>query len=76
MRNALLVAAACIGLTACNEEKTYTVDELLNDPATLGRIYKECGNDPGRLGSTPNCKNAAQARWKASLNNMHKALSQ
>lgn len=76
MRKVLLVAVGCIGLSACNEEKSYTVDDLLKDPATLERVYKECGNDPGRLGNTPNCKNAAQANWKSKLNNMQKSLTQ
>ncbi len=76
MKKMLIAAVASLGLAACkgNEEKVYTIDELVNDPATLARIYKECGNDPGRLSETPNCKNAAQAQWKSRLNNMQKAL--
>jgi len=76
MKKLLIAIVACLGLAACNgnDEKVYTVDELVNDPATLERIYKECSNDPSRLSETPNCKNVAQARWKSRLNNMEKAL--
>lgn len=74
MKKLLLATVACLGLAGCNDEKTYTVDELVQNPAILERVYKECANDPGRLGETPNCKNAAQAQYKSRLNNMQKAL--
>ncbi|MGE4409603.1 MAG: EexN family lipoprotein [Sphingobium sp.] len=70
-----------LGLAACESEKAetqknYTVQELLNDPATLKRIYDECSNDPGRLSQTPNCQNAAQANWKYTLQKMNRHLAQ
>ena len=76
MTKMLMAMVACLGLAACNDndEKVYTVDELVNDQVTLTRIYKECGNDPGRLSETPNCKNAAQAQWKSRLKNMKDSL--
>ena len=59
-------------LISCSEqaERTYTVDELIADEALLAEIMATCGNNPGELGNTPNCQNAAAADFKARLKRM------
>ncbi|ODR88399.1 EexN family lipoprotein [Sinorhizobium alkalisoli] len=62
----LLVLAAC----SREAERVYTVDELVADEALLSRIVAECRNNPGELGNTPNCQNAAAADFRARLERM------
>lgn len=62
----LLVLAAC----SKEAERVYTVDELVADEALLSRIVAECRNNPGELGNTPNCQNAAAADFRARLERM------
>ncbi|MBK5570016.1 EexN family lipoprotein [Ensifer adhaerens] len=59
-------------LVSCSEqaERTYTVDELLADESLLSEIIATCRNNPGELGNTPNCQNAAAADFKARLKRM------
>ena len=81
MKSILFATIACLGLAACGEapvvdQKVYTVDELMSDQATLARIYAECGNHPGRLSETPNCKNAGLANYRSKLQGMRKPVQQ
>lgn len=63
-------------LVSCTEqgERIYTVDELIADEALLSDVIATCRNNPGELGNTPNCQNAAAADFKARLERMGKAL--
>lgn len=63
-------------LVSCSEqaERTYTVDELIADEALLSQIIAACRNNPGELGNSPNCQNAAAAEFKARFRRMRKAL--
>jgi len=63
-------------LAACSQEseRMYTVDEFIADEALLTRTISECGNNPGELRDTPNCRNAEAADGKLRLQNMRKAL--
>lgn len=63
-------------ITSCSEqsEKSYTVSELLADPALLANIIGECRNNPGELAKTPNCQNAESADGKLRLEQMRKSL--
>lgn len=57
-----------------NGEKTYSVEDFLADEALLAEHVEKCRNNPGELGQTPNCINAAAADGKARLERMNKAL--
>ncbi|EMG51301.1 hypothetical protein WYI_23075 [Ochrobactrum sp. CDB2] len=62
-------------LTGCSQaEKTYSVDDFLANDALLAEHVEKCRNNPGELGQTPNCVNAAAADGKARLQRMKKAL--
>lgn len=63
-------------LTACSGEndKVYTVDELISDEALLTNIIGECRNNPGELLNTANCRNAEAADGKRRLERMRKSL--
>ncbi|MCA1493301.1 EexN family lipoprotein [Ensifer sp. NBAIM29] len=66
------LSATLLVLAACSKEaeRVYTVDELVADEALLSRIVAECRNNPGELGNTPNCQNAAAADFRARLERM------
>ncbi|WP_266064352.1 EexN family lipoprotein [Brucella intermedia] len=63
-------------LAGCSQPSTstYTVEEFLADEALLAEHVEKCRNNPGELGQTPNCVNAAAADGKARLERMNKAL--
>ncbi|WP_273794948.1 EexN family lipoprotein [Brucella intermedia] len=67
-----LTIALVVGCS--NGEKTYSVEDFLADEALLFEHVEKCRNNPGELGQTPNCVNAAAADGKASLQRMNKAL--
>ncbi len=56
-----LLLAICF--SGCGEEKTKTVEYYMLDEnaVELQTKLKECGDNPGELGLTPNCINAAKA---------------
>jgi Prokaryotic membrane lipoprotein lipid attachment site len=62
MNRILFATVACIVLSACNTEKTYTRDDFLNDEALYKKYLERCTNDQGTYGSTPNCINLSAAR--------------
>ena len=62
----LLLLAAC----SKDTERIYTVDELMADKALLADLVGKCRSNPGELGNTPNCQNAAAADFKARLERM------
>jgi len=57
-------------LTSCdnNANNTYDVQYYLDNPNILSETIKKCNNDPGTLGKTPNCINAAMANRRLFLN--------
>jgi hypothetical protein len=62
----LIVSCALIGLSACEKkaaiEEVRTVDWYLANQDALKAKEAECQNNPGVMGPTPNCINAASAR--------------
>ncbi|MBY5791477.1 EexN family lipoprotein [Rhizobium leguminosarum bv. viciae] len=72
----LLLGIVMLTLSGCfgQEDRIYTVDELMADEVLLAKITSECCNNPGALRQTPNCQNAAAADWKLRLERMNRAL--
>ncbi|MBY5370975.1 EexN family lipoprotein [Rhizobium leguminosarum] len=72
----LLFGILVLTLSGCSgdEDRIYTVDELMDDQVLLAKITSECRNNPGALRHTPNCQNAAAADWKLRLERMNRAL--
>ncbi|MBW8789461.1 EexN family lipoprotein [Rhizobium laguerreae] len=72
----LLFGILVLTLSGCSgdEDRIYTVDELMDDQVLLAKITSECRNNPGALRQTPNCQNAAAADWKLRLERMNRAL--
>lgn len=70
------IPIAVFFLSACSgqDEKAYTVDELIKDEALFTKIVSECRNNPGELRDTPNCLNAEAADGKLRLERMRKSL--
>lgn len=54
--------------------ETLTVEQLMADPATYEAFLRECENNPGELGMTPNCINTLEAKKKIRTAQMRKAL--
>lgn len=72
----LLLMAAGL-LTGCNEApktETKTVGWYLDHKNELEAALNACGENPGDLGSTPNCVNANEARNKLTIQQMEDAL--
>ncbi|MEY9186474.1 MULTISPECIES: EexN family lipoprotein [Bradyrhizobium] len=71
----LTVAAALMG---CNEaqkgQESKTVGWFLDHREELAMALKACRDDPGALGTTPNCMNANEARNKITIQEMKDAL--
>lgn len=67
---AMLLLSAC----STEEEKVYTVDELVADETLLTKIIGECRNNPGELRDTAHCRNAEAADGKLRLERMRKSL--
>lgn len=66
----LLAAVALLSLafTGCEKkEETKTVDWYMapENEAALEAKLKECRNNPGELGNTPNCQNAELANHRS-----------
>ncbi|MBY3125561.1 EexN family lipoprotein [Rhizobium laguerreae] len=72
----LLLGIVVLTLSGCfgDEDRIYTVDELMDDGVLLAKITSECRSNPGALRQTPNCQNAAAADWKLRLERMNRAL--
>lgn len=69
------VLLTIVMLAGCSQaEKTYSVEDFLANEALLAEHVEKCRNNPGELGRTPNCVNAAAADGKARLQRMNKAL--
>jgi hypothetical protein len=61
---ALLTIGLALSLLCCSrqpEPARHTVTEYRADPALRREQFARCSNDPGALGSTPDCINVRQA---------------
>ena len=65
----LLTVTVAMTVTGCwdKEEQHDVLYYCTNDAARAAKI-KECNNDPGKLGMTPNCVNAKQAQARHHAN--------
>ena len=64
-----LITLIAVLLTACStQEKTYTVQELLKEPALYKKISGWCSENPAERSLMPNCINALQALHKLQTN--------
>ena len=64
-----LITIMAVLLTACStQEKTYTVQELLKEPALYKKISDWCSENPSERSLTPNCINALQALHELQAN--------
>ncbi|MGB2833100.1 MAG: EexN family lipoprotein [Methylotenera sp.] len=75
-----LITIMAVLLTACStQEKTYTVQELLKEPALYKKISDWCSENPSERSLAPNCINALQAlhelQTNATLENRGKPIS-
>lgn len=64
-----LITLMAVLLTACStQEKTYTVQELLKEPALYKKITDWCSKNSAERSLTPNCMNALQALHELQAN--------
>lgn len=80
-----LITLTAVLLTACSvqdkadSQKTYTVQELLKEPALYKKISDWCSENPSERSLAPNCINALQAlhelQTNATLENRGKPIS-
>ncbi len=64
-----LITIMAVLLTACStQEKTYTVQELLKEPALYKKISDWCSENPSERSLAPNCINALQALHELQTN--------
>ena len=74
----LLLTVGAAALTGCNDanegKQVKTVDWFLDHRDELAMALKACRDDPGALGTTPNCVNANEARNKITIQEMKDAL--
>lgn len=64
-----LITLIAVLLTACStQNKTYTVQELLKEPALYKKISDWCSGNPAERSLTPNCINALQALHELQAN--------
>ena len=64
-----LITIMAVLLTACStQEKTYTVQELLKEPALYKKTSDWCSENPAERSLTPNCMNALQALHELQAN--------
>jgi hypothetical protein len=77
-RPTILLLTVALTLTGCNDSdtghQTKTVGWFLDHRAELATALKECRDNPGTLGTTPNCINANEARNKITIQEMKDAL--
>lgn len=64
-----LITLIAVLLTACStQDKTYTVQELLKEPALYKKISDWCSENPAERSLTSNCMNALQALHELQAN--------
>ena len=64
-----LITLIAVLLTACStQDKTYTVQELLKEPALYKKISDWCSENPAESSLMPNCIKALQALHELQAN--------
>jgi hypothetical protein len=63
-----VLLTACSGQDKADSQKTYTVQELLKEPALYKKISDWCSENPAERSLTPNCINALQALHELQAN--------
>ena len=64
-----LITLIAVLLTACStQEKTYTMQELLKEPALYKKISDWCSENPSERSLAPNCINALHALHELQAN--------
>ncbi|OZI28915.1 hypothetical protein CEG14_23620 [Bordetella genomosp. 1] len=62
-------------LSGCSpSEKTQTVEYYMEHDDIRAAKIKECANNPGELGKTPNCQNAMTAENRRILSSENKGM--
>jgi hypothetical protein len=59
-----LTAVVLLGAAGCARESDtahHTVEQYRADKSLRQAVFGKCANDPGKLGSTPDCINAREA---------------
>ncbi|MFA5428457.1 MAG: EexN family lipoprotein [Sulfurimonas sp.] len=58
-----------LGFTGCGEEQTKTIEYYMQheNAQELDAKVKECKNNPGEIGMTPNCINASKAAMQINM---------
>jgi hypothetical protein len=67
-RNGLIFIASAAVAVACSQAPArarHTVEEYLSDDGLRQEQVARCANDPGSIGKTPDCINAAEAEDRA-----------
>jgi hypothetical protein len=67
MKKPLMLLVLASSLVGCKEEKVRDVQYYLDHPEELKEQVAKCLNNPGELGSTPNCQNALTAEARSSF---------
>ncbi|WP_407123487.1 EexN family lipoprotein [Bradyrhizobium sp. STM 3561] len=77
-RLAIVLLTVATALAGCNnadkDQQAKTVGWFLDHRDELAMALKACRDDPGALGTTPNCMNANEARNKITIQEMKDAL--
>lgn len=72
------LVAIAVSLAGCNDadqgQHTNTVGWFLDHRDELATALKACRDNPGAIGTTPNCINANEARNKITIQEMKDAL--
>ncbi|MBJ7407560.1 MAG: EexN family lipoprotein [Bradyrhizobium sp.] len=78
LNTSILALSLAAALSGCNEadksQQTSTVGWYLDHRDDLALAIKACRDNPGELGTTPNCINANEARNKITIQEMKDAL--
>jgi hypothetical protein len=72
----ILTALALLGLSGCTREADvarHTVEEYRANKTLRQAVFKQCTNDPGTLGTTPDCLNAREAEQLESIGSLRKS---
>jgi hypothetical protein len=68
----LLTLVACACSRGPQEEATHTVDYYRSHAEMREAKLRDCSNDPGSLGDSPNCVNVRRAEELESLGSLRK----
>jgi hypothetical protein len=69
---AIASVAATVACTPAPEKARHTVEEYLANDGLRKEQFARCANDPGSIGKTPDCINAAEAERRAGLGSFSK----